>query len=63
MLARAVIPSNAEYLLNGSRYIMARGGKKAESLPVGTTTNEALAIRPTNIDRLLISPPDILSKH
>ena len=44
MMARALIPANAEYLLSGSRYIMARGGKPPTSLPVGTTTNEALAI-------------------
>ena len=58
MLARAVIPSNVEYLLNGSRYIMARGIKQGQSLPVGTATNEALAIRPTSSDRLYPPTPD-----
>ena len=44
MLARDFIPANSEYLLNGRRYIMARGGKTPTSPPVGTKTNEALAI-------------------
>ena len=44
ILARDLIHANAEYLLNGGRYIMERVGKTPTSLQVGATTNEALAI-------------------
>ena len=44
ILRRAISLPNVEYLLNGMRYIaqmVSRG--EVERLPVGTTTNEALA--------------------
>ena len=44
ILRRAIALPNAEYLLNGSRYIAQREARGDDvRLPIGTTTDEALA--------------------
>ena len=42
ILWRAVSPDNAEYLLNGSRYLRRRTVGGGSRLPIGATTNEAV---------------------
>ena len=51
ILKRAILPTNIEYLFNGSRYILSKGGGNTERRPVGTASNEAMAIEPHSGER------------